>query len=524
MRLISRFAFKVQAQPAVLEVVGLHGTDALGECYLFVINLMSDVMDVVGESFLGAPATLTISPAVAGGESAIYHGIVAEFVQLGRVHGGRCYYRATLVPRLSLQSRIRKSEVFLKQDGAVGTKSVCDVLQTLLVQGGLIGGVDYVFQTNAADYPARAFTLQYEESNLDFFFRLMEREGLYSYFDHRSDGECLMVVDSHSMHPRLSFPVRYCPVEGMVAPEDDAVFELSCTWSAQPAEVVARDFNYRDADVVKEAAVAVVGGHDGECAYFGEHLRTETGDGVRALQRRARVRAEKFGCDVRSLDGKGYVVGLRAGQIVSLTGHFNAALNGTYVVTRVEHHGTQTSMFSEVAAGSAPAGPVRTEYFNVFHMIPVDRQFRPERRTPVPAIAGVVGAEVDSEGAGDVAELDEYGRYKIRFHLDRTGSGKSGGKASARVRMAVPFAGDGVGLHFPLCKGAEVVVGFEYGDPDRPVILGVVYNSLHKNVVVGRNQEELVLHTGSGGALYFNYVQGSVCFKGPGGSFWSTGN
>ncbi|KYF79081.1 hypothetical protein BE20_29410 [Sorangium cellulosum] len=47
---------------------------------------------------------------------------------------------------------------------------------------------------------------------------------------------------------------------------------------------------------------------------------------------------------------------------------------------------------------------------------------------------------------------------------------------SAPARMAAPMAGNGRGAFFMPEVGDEVVVGFEMGDVNRPVILGALWN------------------------------------------------
>jgi type VI secretion system secreted protein VgrG len=49
--------------------------------------------------------------------------------------------------------------------------------------------------------------------------------------------------------------------------------------------------------------------------------------------------------------------------------------------------------------------------------------------------------------------------------------------------MATPYAGKTQGMHFPLLKGTEVLIGFIDGDPDQPIIVGAVPNSENPNVI-----------------------------------------
>ncbi|MDR2801146.1 MAG: phage baseplate assembly protein V [Desulfovibrio sp.] len=64
-----------------------------------------------------------------------------------------------------------------------------------------------------------------------------------------------------------------------------------------------------------------------------------------------------------------------------------------------------------------------------------------------------------------------------------------------------PHAGSSSGIHFPLLKGVEVLVGFTDGDPDRPAILGAMPNPEHPSVVADENQQSNVIRTPSGNSI-----------------------
>jgi len=66
---------------------------------------------------------------------------------------------------------------------------------------------------------------------------------------------------------------------------------------------------------------------------------------------------------------------------------------------------------------------------------------------------------------------------KVQFHWDR--AGKADDTASCWVRVASGWAGKNWGLYQIPRVGQEVVVSFLEGDPDRPLIIGSVYNAEH---------------------------------------------
>src|SRR5207253_287445 len=65
----------------------------------------------------------------------------------------------------------------------------------------------------------------------------------------------------------------------------------------------------------------------------------------------------------------------------------------------------------------------------------------------------------------------EHNRVRVRFHWDRTPAAG----AAVYCRVAQGWTGNSFGAWYLPRVSQEVVVGFEEGDPDRPVVLGSVY-------------------------------------------------
>ncbi len=77
--------------------------------------------------------------------------------------------------------------------------------------------------------------------------------------------------------------------------------------------------------------------------------------------------------------------------------------------------------------------------------------------------------------SGEEIYTDKYGRIKIHFLWDR--AGKTDETSSCWARVLQPFAGKWGGTFFLPRIGDEVIVGFLDDDPDRPIVVGSVYNS-----------------------------------------------
>ena len=131
-----------------------------------------------------------------------------------------------------------------------------------------------------------------------------------------------------------------------------------------------------------------------------------------------------------------------------------------------------------------------------FETLPIDVPFRPAMVTPWPSIHGVMHGHIEEDGAGDYAQIDDVGRYKVRMPFD---SGNlPGTQVSQWMRLSQPYSGAGYGSHNPLHKGAEVLVAHLDGDPDRPIILGTAPHAHTVSPVTQTNLTQSVVHTPSG--------------------------
>jgi type VI secretion system secreted protein VgrG len=183
-----------------------------------------------------------------------------------------------------------------------------------------------------------------------------------------------------------------------------------------------------------------------------------TGDEAARMLRQARRRA------VVAEGGSGCSA-LAAGHRFSLSDHPVAQLDGPYAVTRVDHHGD--------AAFRGDAG--ERVYACTFDCVPAAVTFVPKRprreSVQVALTATVVGPP------GEEIHVDPMGQIKVQFHWDR--EGRADDHSSCWIRTMHAWGGAGWGVQFIPRVGMEVVVTFEGGDPDKPMVLGALYNGTH---------------------------------------------
>jgi uncharacterized protein involved in type VI secretion and phage assembly len=175
---------------------------------------------------------------------------------------------------------------------------------------------------------------------------------------------------------------------------------------------------------------------------------------LRQERRRASIAAGEGGCSDFS-----------PAHRFALLDHPASQLDGAYVLTSVEHWGELHPSDN----GS------RKVYWNRFECAPAEMPYppaRPKRRSvQVTLTATVVGPESEE------IWVDEKGQIKVQFHWDRNGTYDD--TSSCWIRTMQPWAGAAWGHQFIPRIGMEVVVTFEGGDPDKPLVLGSVYNGTH---------------------------------------------
>ena len=114
-------------------------------------------------------------------------------------------------------------------------------------------------------------------------------------------------------------------------------------------------------------------------------------------------------------------------------------------------------------------------YENTLACVPATVAFPPRRR-PRREIVSTLTATVAGP-PGEEIHVDHAGRIKVLFHWDRRGVADD--SASCWLRVMQPWSGAGWGHQFIPRVGTEVVVTFEGGDPDKPLVIGSVYNGTH---------------------------------------------
>jgi type VI secretion system VgrG family protein len=508
-----RYAFSVSELPAqTFEVVNFDGEEALSTLYRFDLLLASTDSDIAVRALIGQAAQFSLNDGVEGGRPTVYRGLVQSFAYQYQISGWT-FYRVTLVPKMWLLDTFNLSEIYLD-------KTRPEIFTTIMNNAGFTSNDFSVrFQDENAAYPKRDYICQYRESYLTFISRWAERLGIYWWHEEAEGKEKIVFTDTRMTHKDEALLLHY-----QAAGELDAVVgqkrrlqNLELEARNLPKQIVIRDYSAQRAsmEIMGTATVDPLG--NGEEHFFGEHLRNNE-----EAAHIAQLRAEGMIARGDIYHGGSTATGLRCGEFMQVKDHPRKHFNQRYLITGVRHKGSQAGLLLEglrVPVG-VEAGRSADFYLAGITAIPSDVQFRPETKHPWPRIIGTLNAFVDAEGSGKYAELNEKGEYKIQVPFDITN--KNAQRGSAWIRMATPYAGSDHGMHFPLHKGTEVVLSFINGDPDQPIILGAIPNSLNHSVVENANQMQSRIRTAGGNEITLHDEEGKqhMLFKTPNGNTW----
>jgi type VI secretion system secreted protein VgrG len=474
------FTISTSGLPEGARVVGFRGHEAISRPYAFEIYVTvaseeSHELDL-GDA-VSSKATLTLDRQD-GRPPFAFHGILAE-VSLIHEMGGRALVRALLVPRLWLLGQTFHSRVFTAM-------SIPDIIKETLEDGGLSSD-EYVFKL-VDQYKSEEHVCQYQESHLDFISRWMEREGLYYYFEQEDGQEKLVITDNraaqHALEPRA---IRFHALTGNDVSAKECLQTFLCRHKSLPGTVKFKDHDYSKPRLKVAGSAPITSNGIGDISVHGARFFTPE-----AGKRLATLRAEEMLAREVLFTGSGTSFFLRAGYTFALEDHPRQSFDAKYLAIEVEHQGNQGASTPELRKLT---GLDTDEVYRVdVTAIPATVQFRAELRTAWPRIYGTEHGTIDGEAESEYAQIDEHGRYVVRFAFDESILGN--GKASTRVRMMQPHGGGVEGWHFPLRKGTEVLFTFLGGDPDRPVIAGVVPNALTPSPVTAGNHTKNVIQTG----------------------------
>ncbi|WP_238267423.1 type VI secretion system Vgr family protein, partial [Paraburkholderia terrae] len=318
----------------------------------------------------------------------------------------------------------------------------------------------------SGSYPVLDYQVQYGETDFYFIQRLMAEHGIYWFFEHSGTFHRMVLVDHLGAHRPVESTAYqtlwYYPPGHRIDQEYIDAFDMS--GALQSGRWTTNDYDFKKpmAGLIAQNELPQETAHNDFERYEwpGDYTEREHGEQF------ARLRMEEVRAHGERASGSGQVRDVVCGTTFRLEGYPHRPANREYLVI--------SAWFSATEIGAA-SGSGEYTISSAFVVQPATTVFRPSRtRYPKPRTSGPQTAIVTGP-AGHEIWTDQYGRVKLGFHWDR--SGVKDQNASCWIRVSYPWAGGGFGgVNIPRV-GTEVIVDFENGDPDRPIVVGRLYNA-----------------------------------------------
>ncbi|KWN07743.1 hypothetical protein WT83_24450 [Burkholderia territorii] len=440
-----------------LSIAAIKGGEALSQMPSYTLDLITqnpsiDLKDVLNQA-------VAVNIMLRDGSERQIHGYLVRF-GFERNDGGIAHYRGELVPWLWYLGKRVNSRIYQQV-------TVLDVLRKVFADYGAL--VDY--QTHIKqELKSEDYVVQFQESDLNFVSRLLERHGLFYYFEYRQDGHTLVIADDSTSCPDQAHDpvVTYNAASGVQ--QADRLTALSASRETQPGVVALHTFDYKHPKSRPYVELPTL-------ADQGNAPKLEVYDGNSAFaykdasegEAEAKRRLEVYEWQAKVFRGESGCRGLTVGRKFRIDGHFwfdpAKQDDNEFLVVGIEIDAKNN--FDDA---STQPGSFRSTLTLIRSKIP----YRPVRQHEKPIMPGPQSAIVVGP-KGQEIHTDGMGRIKVQFPWDRYG--KNDHESSCWIRVSQPWAGRGWGTVAIPRVNQEVIVDFLNGDPDRPIIVGRMFNA-----------------------------------------------
>lgn len=457
--------------------------EGLSEISEITIDFMSHDRGLKMEDLVGQTHKVRVQLGEEGqGTWREFVGTCIEAAYIG-LHEGYSFFTLEVRPWIWFLTKTSNNRIFQNINAV-------DIIKKIF---GDRGFSDYTI--NASRTPSeRVYCVQYNETDYDFICRLMEEEGLYFYSTVVGGKDHLKIVDSAGAHTPVEgeASIKFIQREEGYRRTDDHIFEWRGGETVRSGKVTLRDYDFEAPTADRTSVKAIPKGKHSHknyerYSYPGHYRQTAQGDIY------ARVKMEAEACQHAMGTAVGNVRTLATGATFTLTDHTRSSENAEYLIVGGVHMmqvevqaEDETQKIQAQGGNTAPPQAIelpssikfdeenKDTYRCTFRTLKKTVPFRAPLKTPWPRIPGILLAKVTGP-SGEEIYTDQYGRIKVQFPWDREGQNNE--TSSCWMRVVTPWAGKTWGMIAIPRIGHEVVVQFEDGDIDRPIVTGMLYNA-----------------------------------------------
>lgn len=407
------------------------------ECTVVLEGDPPKLGDLIGKaaSILVEDRELATSRAIAG--------IVleAEIVEIGDAHG-------VVKHRLELLIAPRLARLALRADCRTFQKMTPDAVARKVLEGAgyAAGEIDVNLGTPPTQ---RDWTVQYDETDLQFLERLLAEEGVLYVAYAKDDVDHIALFDGD--RGDCTPASLRAELRGGLDASADAITDLAIESEPRPGKVTMREYDFESPRLGLEVSQSA--SKDGDFEVFEMPGRyPDEAEG----KKKAGLLLEALRTGRNRVTGVASALGLELGKKVTVEGHPYEPLDGAMWISalRLEYGEAQGRSRIELEAVPVKDGPVR-----------------PPPRPYAARVAGLQSAFI-SGASGKEISADHHGRVTVWLPWDPIEPKDD--KSSLPLRaLQLPLGGSQLTPRV----GWEVTIGAFEGDLDAPLVLGRMMNA-----------------------------------------------
>ena len=439
---------RLPVQQGTLHAISLTATEQLSAPFEIEVVAVSTRRAVNPDELLYQPVAVTVRRK--DGIDRLFHGIVRRVDAVGLEHRSRWQYRLEIVPRLWFLSQTVDCRIFQQQ-------TAVQILQGLFAEHQ-VEPIEFRIFGSA---PVRAYTTQYNESDLAFAQRIMQETGYFYFFEHSASKHTLVVTDSNQAFRPMQEPLHRVIHRG----DNVDIFD---SWRESLATAYGH-VQTQDYDPEKpkrpvsgeQATRLATAGAAGRQVYRWPAMTLD--NQVAADRARFQIEAAEAAASLRG--GHGFDPNLCPGFRFTLA---TDPFTGAEAVAHTIHSAQHTATDETWIGGTSPP-----EFDCAFTCFPKSTTWRDGLSLPRPLMAGIFSGIVLGE-PGEEIHADRLARIKVQplfDHRKDTTAAKS-----IYIRILHAWSGDRWGWQHLPRVGTEVGISFMNGDPDNPVVVGCFYH------------------------------------------------
>ncbi len=431
-------------------VQSMSGQESVSKPFHFSFQVITEEDKIDQTKLIGK----SICCSIAGndGTDRYFSGVVSSLSVGGVVESKFRQYQVSMVPWINLLEYRSDCRIFQEM-------SVPDIIDEVF-KG--LGFNDFSWKLGST-YSPREYCVQYRETDLAFVTRLLEEEGIYYFFKHEKKKHTLMLSDYSTAYEKVSLnPIDV--IDGTHTDHKISRWKHSYNFCSGAVSHTDYDFQAPKSSLMEEMQTKVDLPNIAQFEQYdfpGAYSDNARGKAI------ARARMESIETTHSIVTANSDYPELAPGYSFEVGRHTDTAeAKKKFVVSSISHSANE---------GSYRSGDAGTfNYSNEFQCVPEKTVLRPQVTRSKPYISGSQTAIVVGPSAEEIY-TDTFGRIKVQFFWDRLG--KKDENSSCWIRVAQVWSGKKWGAQFLPRVGQEVLISFMEGDPDRPIVVGSVYNA-----------------------------------------------